>query len=111
MFGYDAEDIVGRNIRILLNDPLRGSDGARMPRHPGAGFSGTDLLRDIEGRRKDGSDFPIEVAISEVSYDHARLFVWFVRDLSAQRKAEAELEKSAHGADGRHRRHGRRARA
>jgi PAS domain S-box-containing protein len=93
IFGYDQEEIVGRSFRTLVNEPYRGADDDYVPRHAGAARSaGSTFAHETEGRRKDGSVFPVALAISEVKYDNARLFVGFARDLSAQRKAEAEAE-------------------
>lgn len=94
MFNYQPEEIVGRNVRLLMPE----CDCSRHVGHL------QDCLRtgkaqvssvgfQIEGRRKDASLFPIEVAFAEARHKGARLFVGCARDLSEQREAEARIEK------------------
>jgi PAS domain S-box-containing protein len=87
MFGYGREEVVGRSLDMFL---------------PGFFLSPDEVRRGIfragdaaEGRRKNGSSFPLEASVAEASQDGdgSPLFVVVLRDLSDQRKAEARIDK------------------
>jgi PAS domain S-box-containing protein len=67
MFGYARDELVGKRIEVLIPDRLRG-------RHEGHvhGFTGAPRLRpmgsglDLQGRRKDGTEFPVEISLSPI---------------------------------------------
>ncbi len=93
MFGYDAAEVVGQSLYRFLRSPLAPEDEAliRGFLEPGAP-PGTPT--EITGRRRDGTELPIELAVSEVSLGHRRIFTVFVRDLTQRRHAEARLRAS-----------------
>ncbi len=75
MFGYGADEIVGQNIKMLVPDSMPDGTGEKM----------------IQGRRKDGSKFPIDFGISEIGDNEGqREFVASIRDITDQVAAEAE---------------------
>jgi two-component system sensor kinase FixL len=80
MFGYEREEIIGRNIRALMSEPHCAAEAMSF----GAG---------VEGRRRDGSLFPIELTITETKDGASLLFVACVRDLSEKRRAEVRLRQ------------------
>jgi PAS domain S-box-containing protein len=90
MFGYPAEDLIGRDIKVLIPGSylLDAGPSRQDPMSPGAQI-GAD--RGPEGRRKDGSMFPIEVATSEIQYGGQRMLVCLVRDLSERGGLESPL--------------------
>jgi two-component system sensor kinase FixL len=75
---------------LLPDDPLHGVEtrgpAIRLVEDAGAG-------REVIGRRKDGSTFPLELTIGEARDDGGRLFIGFLRDLSERRRAEAQMRK------------------
>ncbi len=95
LFGYAAEEVVGTNVRMLMPEPYRSEHDAYMARcvesgeHRclGVGF------RDVEGRRKDGSVFAMELSISEMTLGKGRRFIGIVRDISERLAAEMETAK------------------
>jgi two-component system CheB/CheR fusion protein len=91
MFGYPPGDIIGRNVSLLVPDP-RHALPETFTGSPGGGEL-IDASREVEGRRKDGSPFAVELGVSEIRHGKERLFIGFVRDLSERRRFEARLSK------------------
>ncbi len=91
LFGYAAAELIGQNVKILMPEPYRGEHDSyiRQYRHTGQRkIIGSG--REVTGRRKDGSIFPMHLSVSEYEIDGQRHFAGIVRDLTAQRHAEAE---------------------
>lgn len=94
LFGYELGDSIGRNVKMLLPEPFRsGHDGylADYLRTGEATIIGTG--REVVGQRKDGSTVPLELTISEASYDGNRLLIAYLRDLTERRKTETHMQK------------------
>ena len=93
MFGYTTAEAIGKNVSILMSSPYREEhDGyiARYLKTHEARILGTN--REVVAQRKDGSTFPIDLAVSEVIGQE--LFTGIIRDLTDRKKAEEELEKA-----------------
>ena len=92
IFGYPPEEVIGHNIKRLMPEPYqREHDGylacfleTRSPRVIG-------IEREVIGRRKDASTFPMELAVSEVVVGGRRFFTGIVRDISARKAVEQQL--------------------
>lgn len=104
MFGYKFEDVIQQNVSMLMPEPYRsGHDGylENFMRTGEKKILGT--TREIEGRRKDGSVFPIALSVSEVELDDEKLFSGIIRDITEAKEAQdkilaanEELERSNH---------------
>ncbi len=102
LFGYTDEELLGRNISILMPDPYRSEhDGyiqayvaTRIPKVIGSG-------REVVARRKDGSTFPIHLAISETRVNERLLFTGIVRDISELKQLEREVLNTSSEEQGR----------
>lgn len=94
LFGYDAEEMVGQNVSILMPLPFRGEHNQYLENYR---QSGTPKIigigREVEGRRKDGSTFPMDLSVGEVNLADRRLFTGIIRDLTAQKTIQEELKK------------------
>lgn len=94
LFGYSVEELVGKDVSLLLPDPHSSKHEGYIQNYLRTGTAkiiGMD--REVEGRRKNGSLLPAELTVSEISHGGERLFIGFIRDLSATRKFEARLDK------------------
>ncbi len=86
MFGYTAEDVVGANVSMLMPEPFREEHDGYLARYLETGERRIiGVGREVPGRRKDGSTFPIDLAVSEIDLGNRRLFAGIVRDLSPRR--------------------------
>lgn len=90
MFGYESEELVGQNIRLLMPSPYREEHDGYLARYLATGEARIiGIGRELVGQRKDGSTFPISLAVSEV--EHMGLFTGIVRDISEQVHAQEQL--------------------
>jgi two-component system sensor kinase FixL len=94
MFGYAAQEVIGQNIRHLMPSPYREEHDAYIARYLRTGEKRIiGIGREVLGQRKDGTSFPLELAVGEVHAEGRRIFAGFVRDVSARRLAEERLRE------------------
>jgi two-component system sensor kinase FixL len=95
-FGYRAEEVLGRNITMLMNDKDASEHDAHLARHFHTGERRIiGKMRVVEAKRKSGEAFPVELYVGEVRFGDRRLYAGFLRDITWRRAAEAELHDSA----------------
>jgi PAS domain S-box-containing protein len=99
IFGYEPEEIVGSHIAALLSVPQQPGAEGPVPVLTGEIkiFDSKGLIGgggELEGRRKDGSRFPIEPAVSKVRVHGRPRFTFVLRDLTERRRAEAALRQA-----------------
>ena len=89
MFGYAPEEIIGRNVSLLMPAPHQENHDSYLANYQRTGHSKIiGIGRELEGQRKDGTLFPMEFSISEVRLGERRLFTGMVRDISERRELE-----------------------
>jgi len=100
LFGYAAEEIIGQNVNRLMNSPDADNHDAHIRRYLQTGQAkviGTG--REVMGRRKDGSAFPMNLAVSQLHLDGPDgpyvLFTGIVRDLTAWKRLEHQVLESS----------------
>ena len=94
MFGYSADEVCGRNVSMLMPMPYRESHNDYIGRYLRTGERRIiGLGRVVAGQRKDGSTFPLELAVGEVRSAGHHLFTGFVRDLSERQRTERRLQE------------------
>ena len=95
MFGYAPEEVIGRNVNMLMPDPHMSGHDADVQRYAETGERKIiGSRREVEARRKDGSTFPAELSVSETQLQSGRLFTGLLHDITLRKQAETELRRS-----------------
>ncbi len=94
MFGWSASEVLGRNVQMLMPQPFRGQHDGYLHRYLDTGERRIiGIGRIVVGERKDGSTFPMELAVGEVRSERGRVFTGFVRDLTERQATETRLQE------------------
>jgi two-component system sensor kinase FixL len=94
MFGYAAGEVCGRNVSMLMPSPHRQHHDEYIQRYLRTGERRiVGIGRVVAGQRKDGSTFPMELAVGEVSNGRRRLFTGFVRDITERQQTRQRLQE------------------
>lgn len=93
-FGYDIKEILGQSVNILMPEEIAREHDRHFSGYLQSNISNAiGLPREVTGRRKDGSTFPLELAVSEIIIDGAPIFTSHIRDITERKNAEAEREE------------------
>ena len=97
MFGYEKSEIIGHNVKMLMPPQYSDHHDQYLSHYMTTGESGViGKTRELEGQRKDGSRFPLELAVTEMRQGNHRLFTGIVRDITERKKAREKIEHLAH---------------
>ena len=92
LFGHRAEDVIGCNVTMLMPEPYQSEHDGYLDNYLHTGRAKIiGIGREVFGLRKDGTTFPMELAVSEVKIGERRLFTGIVRDLTVRKRMEREL--------------------
>lgn len=95
LFGYEDVDLIGRNVRFLMPEPHQSTHDGYMQHYSETGekhIIGT--IREVSGRRSDGSAIPLDLLVSELPSDGRTEFVGFLRDLTVRKRQEENLRQA-----------------
>jgi two-component system, LuxR family, sensor kinase FixL len=94
LFGWSAEEAVGKNVSMLMPSPYREEHDSYLHRYHETGERRIiGIGRIVVGERKDGSTFPMELAVGEARVGNERFFIGFVRDLTERRSQERRMQE------------------
>jgi two-component system sensor kinase FixL len=94
LFGWSANEVIGKNVSILMPTPYRHEHDAYLRRYLTTGERRIiGIGRIVVGERKDGSTFPMELAVGEAQVGTDRFFTGFVRDLTERRSQERRMHE------------------
>ncbi len=89
LFGYQSHEVIGQNVAILMPEPYHNEHDSYIKRYLETGRKRIiGIGREVTGLRKDGSTFPMALAVSEWHDGGGQMFTGIVRDISAQRDLE-----------------------
>lgn len=92
LFGYEANEVIGQNISMLMPQPYRSEHDGYMENYHSTGQKKIiGIGREVRGMCKDGSTFPFRLAVSEVKFEEKTIYTGFIHDLSKERAAEDKL--------------------
>ena len=94
LFGWSADEVIGRNVKMLMPSPYRENHDGYLHRYLTTGERRIiGVGRVVVGERKDGSTFPMELSVGEMISGDQRFFTGFVRDLSERQQTEQRLQE------------------
>lgn len=95
IFGYTSNESLGKNINFLMPSPYQEEHDGYLENYINSGISKIiGIGREVQGKRKDGTVFPIYLSVSSVIVGEIQLFTGLVRDISVQKQTEYELEQA-----------------
>ena len=94
LFGFAPAEVIGTNIKRLMPTPYRENHDGYLERYLRTGERRIiGIGRLVVGERKDGSTFPMELAVGEMRSSNQRFFTGFIRDLTERQQTEARLQE------------------
>ncbi|MGE3076804.1 MAG: PAS domain S-box protein [Dehalococcoidia bacterium] len=95
LFGYKLDEIRGTNVSGLMPPPFRDEHDSYLANYIRTGIAKIiGIGREVVGLRKDGTTFPMDLAVSSTNLKHRRLFTGIVRDISERKRSEAALREA-----------------
>jgi two-component system sensor kinase FixL len=94
LFGYSAAEVIGKNVKMLMPSPYRENHDEYLRRYLRTGERRIiGIGRVVVGERKDGSTFPMEIAVGEMRSSDRHFFTGFIRDITQRQQSEARLQE------------------
>ena len=92
IFGFKAAEVIGKNISMLMPSPHHEQHDSYLANYRHSGHAKIiGIGREVSGRRKDGTIFPMDLSVSEVRLAERRLFTGFIRDITERKRLEKEI--------------------
>jgi two-component system, LuxR family, sensor kinase FixL len=94
LFGYEATEVLDRNVNMLMPDPYHSEHDAYLTRYLTTGEKRIiGIGREVIGRRKDGGTFPVHLSVGEMAIDGQRKFTGILHDLTSRVSLETQLRE------------------
>jgi two-component system sensor kinase FixL len=96
LFGYTSDEVIGRNVKMLMPEPHRSAHDRYLAHYAATAQSRAigQVGRELHGRRKDGSTFPIDLSVAAFTMRDGPHYSGVIRDISARKETEARLRES-----------------
>jgi len=93
LFGYEENEVLAKNVSILMPEPDRSAHDGYIKKYQTTGERKIiGIGREVKGRRKDGSTFPLKLSVSEVRLRSGLIYVGLLHDLTAEHEAQRKLQ-------------------
>jgi PAS domain S-box-containing protein len=94
LFGYEAAEVIGQNVKVLMPSPYHEEHDGYLERYLHTGEKRIiGIGREATARRKDGRVFPIDLSVAEANVGSTRLFMGIIRDITDRKRAEKALNE------------------
>jgi PAS domain S-box-containing protein len=94
LFGYSAEEVLGRNVDMLMPSPYREEHDSYLARYLATGRAKIiGIGREVPGLRKDGTTFPLHLSVGQITMHDERKFTGILHDLSGRVEIEGQLRE------------------
>ncbi|MBD8893938.1 two-component system sensor histidine kinase NtrB [Roseibium litorale] len=95
IFGYTASELLGKNVSAIMPDDYARAHDAYVQRYLDTGEKRIiGIGREVRGRHKDGTEFPVELSVGDASTPAGRQFIGILRDLRPRRSVEERLAQA-----------------
>jgi len=95
IFGYEPSEVLGRNVGMLMPEPFSSQHDGYLRRYAESGDARViGIGRQVRGRRKNGEEFPLELAVTEMRQGDLVTFIGVVRDITDRKRVEDALVES-----------------
>jgi len=93
IFGFTPSEVIGKNVNLLMPEPYHSEHDSYMRSYLTTGQTKViGIGREVRGRRKDGREFPMDLAVSEMRLDGRRMFTGIARDITDEKELERQRE-------------------